>query len=340
VLERVSSLKQQFQSELKQVTLSKDVEQLKVKYLGKKGPIQDLMLQLRDVSADVRPQLGKEINELKESISQLCEQAIETFFLVELSQRLSEETIDISEPGRRHYLGRKHPINAMLDEIIEIFIGMGFSVQEGPNLDNDFYNFEGLNFPPDHPARDMQDTFYISPENLLRTHTSTAQLKVMEANTPPIRIIAPGRCFRNETISSRSHVFFHQVEGLYINKGVSFADLMATMEEFWSKLFKGPVKTRFRPSYFPFVEPGLEVDIGCTNCHGSGCRLCKHTGWLEVVGAGMVHPNVLKNGGIDPEIYSGYAWGFGIERLAMLRYGMKDIRQFSENNLYFLEQFS
>ena len=247
MLERVSSLKQQFQSELNQVTLSKDVEQLKVKYLGKKGPIQEMMLQLRDVSADIRPQLGKEINELKENIAQLCEQALESFFLVEQTKRLSEEKIDTTLPGRHPHLGRKHPINAMLDEIIEIFASMGFSVQEGPNIDNDYYNFEGLNFPPDHPARDMQDTFYISPENLLRTHTSTAQLKIMESHKPPIRIIAPGRCFRNETISSRSHVFFHQVEGLYIDKGVSFADLMATMEEFWGKLFKGPRKNPLPP---------------------------------------------------------------------------------------------
>ncbi len=214
---------------------------------------------------------------------------------------------------------------------------MGFSVQYGPDIDSDYYNYEGLNFPPDHPARDMQDTFYITKEMLLRSHTSNTQLRVMENHKPPIRIIAPGTVYRNETISSRSHVFFHQVEGLYIDKNVSFADLFATMDEFWSKLFHTKVKTRFRPSYFPFVEPGLEVDVACTSCNGKGCRLCKQSGWLEICGAGMVHPEVLKNGGIDPEEYSGYAWGMGIERLAMLRYGIKDIRMFTENDMRFLD---
>ena len=243
-------------------------------------------------------------------------------------------------PGRRRYLGKGHPLTQMMDEVLEILIGMGFSVQYGPDIDSDYYNYEGLNFPPDHPARDMQDTFYITKEMLLRSHTSNTQLRVMENNKPPIRVVAPGTVYRNETISSRSHVFFHQVEGIYIDKNVSFADLFATMDEFCNKLFKAKVKTRYRPSYFPFVEPGLEVDIGCTNCNGSGCRLCKQTGWLEILGAGMVHPEVLKNGGIDPEEYSGYAWGMGIERITMLRYGIKDIRLFTENDLRFLEQFA
>jgi phenylalanyl-tRNA synthetase alpha chain len=340
VLDRVSTLREQFHTELKAVSMGKDVEQLKVKYLGKKGPIQELMLHLRDVPSDKRPAVGKEINTLKEHIAQLCEEALQGYAQLEQARRLEQEKIDITLPGRKHYIGRKHPITLMIDEIIEIFSGMGFSVQDGPNIETDYYNFEGLNFPPDHPARDMQDTFYISPKVLLRTHTSNTQVHVMETHQPPIRIIAPGKCFRNETISSRSHVFFHQVEGLYIDKGVTFADLLATMHEFYNKLFKKPVQTRFRPSYFPFVEPGLEVDISCTSCDGKGCRLCKHTGWLEVVGAGMVHPNVLRNGGIDPEVYSGYAWGFGIERMTMLRYGIKDIRQFTENDQFFLSQFS
>jgi phenylalanyl-tRNA synthetase alpha chain len=340
VLDRVSSLREQFHTELKQASMGKDVEQLKTKYLGKKGPVQELMLHLRNVPATMRPELGKEINTLKEDIARLCDEALDGYMQLELAKQLAEEKIDVTLPGRRRNLGRKHPITHMLDEIIDIFHGMGFSVQDGPNIDNDFYNFEGLNFPPDHPARDMQDTFYLSSEYLLRTHTSNTQLRAMQTHKPPIRIIAPGKCFRNETISSRSHVFFHQVEGLYIDKGVTFADLLATMDEFYSKLFKKHIQTRFRPSYFPFVEPGLEVDIACTSCEGKGCRLCKYSGWLEVVGAGMVHPNVLRNGGIDPEIYSGYAWGFGIERMAMLRYGIKDIRQFTENDQFFLSQFA
>jgi phenylalanyl-tRNA synthetase alpha chain len=340
VQEKVSSLRKQFQSDLKNVQHSKEVEQLKVKYLGKKGPVQDLMQHLRDAPADQRPMVGQQINELKEEIGHLCEQALTSFSQVEQAKRLDVEKIDVTLPGRRHYLGREHPITKTMEEVISILSGMGFSVQYGPDIDSDYYNYEGLNFPPDHPARDMQDTFYITKDMLLRSHTSNTQLRVMESHKPPIRVIAPGTVYRNETISSRSHVFFHQVEGLYIDKNVSFADLFSTMQELWNKLFNAKVKTRFRPSYFPFTEPGLEVDIACTSCAGKGCRLCKQSGWLEVCGAGMVHPEVLKNGGIDPEHYSGYAWGMGIERLAMLRYGIKDIRQFTENDLRFLEQFA
>ena len=338
--QQVSSLRKQFQNELSQIQDSKDVEQLKIKYLGKKGLIQDLMQHLRTASQEMRPLIGQQINELKEEISQLCEQAFHSFSKAELSKRLNEEKIDVTLPGRSQYFGRGHPIQQVLDEVIEILIGMGFSVQYGPDIDTDYYNYEGLNFPPDHPARDMQDTFYITKEMLLRSHTSNTQLRVMENHRPPIRIIAPGTVYRNETISSRSHVFFHQVEGLYIDKNVSFADLFATMDEFLSKIFHAKVATRFRPSYFPFVEPGLEVDVACTACQGAGCRLCKQSGWLEICGAGMVHPQVLKSGGIDPEEYSGYAWGMGIERMAMLRYGIKDIRMFTENDFRFLEQFA
>jgi phenylalanyl-tRNA synthetase alpha chain len=340
VQEQVSSLRKQFQAELSQVQHSKEVEQLKVKYLGKKGPVQDLMMHLRDTPPEMRPVVGQQINDLKEEFAQLCEQALLSFSQVEQAKQLAEEKIDVTLPGRRRYLGRQHPLTKMMEEILEVLSGMGFSVQYGPDIDNDYYNYEGLNFPPDHPARDMQDTFYITPEMLLRSHTSNTQLRVMEQHKPPIRIVAPGTVYRNETISSRSHVFFHQVEGLYVDKNVSFGDLFATMDEFCAKLFKAPIKTRYRPSYFPFVEPGLEVDVACTSCNGKGCRLCKHTGWLEILGAGMVHPEVLKNGGVDPEHYSGFAWGMGIERLAMLRYGMKDIRQFTENDLRFLEQFA
>lgn len=336
--QRIASLRSQFQDDLKQVKLSKDVEQLKVKYLGRKGPVQDLMLHLKEAPSEERPQLGKLINELKEEFAVLCERALISYAQIEQAEQIAQEKIDVSLPGRRRYLGRQHPLSLMMDEMIDIFSGMGFSVQYGPDIDSDYYNYEGLNFPPDHPARDMQDTFYITPTMLLRSHTSNTQLRVMESHRPPIRIIAPGTVYRNETISARSHVFFHQIEGLYIDKGVSFADLFATMEEFWNKVFRTQVKIRFRPSYFPFVEPGMEVDIGCIACQQQGCRLCKFTGWLEVAGAGMVHPEVLKNGGIDPEVYSGFAWGLGIERSAMLRYGINDIRMFTENDQRFLEQ--
>ncbi len=337
--EKIGDLRQQFKAELSSVKDSKDVEQLKVRFLGKKGPLQDLMMALRETSSDQRPLLGKQINELKDELTSLCDQALLGFHEAELAQRIGAEKIDVTLPGRRSSLSRKHPLSQLLDEILGIFASMGFSFQYGPDIDSDWYNYEGLNFPPDHPAREMQDTFYIDSKMLLRSHTSNTQLRVMEKNSPPIRIVAPGTVFRNEDISSRSHVFFHQVEGFYIDKNVSFVDLFSTLEEFWSKLLRKKVEIRFRPSYFPFTEPSVEVDIRCTQCEGRGCRLCKESGWLEVAGAGMVHPEVLKNGGIDPELYSGYAWGMGLERQAMLRYGINDIRLFSENDLRFLSQF-
>lgn len=337
--ERVAELRQQFQNDLKQIKDTKGIEELRVKYLGKKGPMQQLMLELRTIAPDERPRVGQKINQLKSEFSELCEQALQSFSQHEIAKRLQEEKIDISLPGRRNYIGREHPVQKVMNEMIGIFSEMGFTVQYGPEIDSDYYNFEGLNFPKDHPARDMQDTFYITPDLLLRTQTTNVQLRVMQTHQPPIRIIAPGTVYRNENVSSRSHVFFHQIDGLYIDKDVTFADLFATMRQFCNKLFNRTMETRFRPSFFPFVEPGMELDLRCTSCEGSGCRLCKQTGWLEILGAGLVHPNVLRNGGIDPERYSGFAWGLGVERLTLLRYGIPDIRMFSENDLRFLKQF-
>lgn len=337
---KIEQLKNEFDSELQAAGSSHDLENVKVKYLGKKGPIQDLMKSLKDVSPEDRPAVGKIINDLKEHISSGIEQKQQQIIVLEDGDRLKNETIDTSLPGRRAFVGRKHIINQVLDEIIDILVGMGFSVQSGPDIDTDYYNFEALNFAADHPARDMQDTFYVASNVLLRTHTSNVQVRVMEANQPPIRVIAPGKAYRNETITARSHVFFQQLEAIYIDKDVSFADLQLTMTEFLSKLFHAEVETRFRPSYFPFVEPGMEVDLRCLSCGGRGCSLCKHTGWLEVAGAGMVHPEVLKNANIDPEIYSGFAWGMGIERLVLLKHGVKDIRMFTENDMRFLKQFT
>lgn len=337
--EKVSAIRQQFRSDLGQIKLAKDVEHLKVKYLGKKGLIQELMQELRSSTPEARPLFGKLINELKEEVALLSDQALEGLTLAEQEVRLAYEKIDVTLPGRKEFVGKAHPVMKMLLEMIDILTGMGFSVQYGPDIDSDYYNFGALNYPDDHPARDMQDTFYVNAEALLRSHTSNVQVRVMETHQPPIRIIAPGTAYRNETISARSHVFFHQIEGLYIDKDVNFADLLATMTEFWGKIFQMTVEMRFRPSFFPFVEPGVEVDLKCTVCQGEGCRLCKQTGWLEVCGAGMVHPEVLRAGGIDPEIYSGYAWGMGVERLTLLRYGVSDIRAFTENDLRFLDQF-
>ncbi len=340
--EQIGELRSHFLSDLKEASHSKDLENLKVKYLGKKGPIQALMLELKNCNSTERPLFGKLINDLKEELLSHCDHSLARLKQTELNDRLKEEWLDATLPGRASHKGRLHPITQVLNRVVDILIGMGFSVQLGPDVDTDYYNFEGLNFAADHPARDMQDTFYLAEQEslLLRTHTSNVQVHAMENLAPPIRIIAPGRCFRNEDISARSHVFFHQVEGFYIDRNVTFADLFATMDEFLSKLLGEKVETRYRPSYFPFVEPGLEVDVKCISCKGSGCRICKHTGWLEILGAGMVHPNVLKKGNIDPEVYSGYAWGMGIERLTMLLHDIKDIRLFTNNDLRFLEQFS
>lgn len=337
--EKINQLRREFLSELKSASSVKDLENLKVKFFGRKGPIQVLMLELKNCSANEKPIFGKQINDLKEELVSQCDQHLAHWKDAEMADRFCLETIDPTLPGRRHYLGRAHPVMQMMDRAIDILIGMGFSVRLGPEVDTDYYNFEGLNFAADHPARDMQDTFYLNSEWLLRTHTSNVQVHTMEEFAPPIRIIAPGRSFRNEDISARSHVFFHQLEILYIDRNVSFADLFVTLDEFWSKLLGEKVETRYRPSYFPFVEPGLEVDVRCTSCRGKGCRLCKHSGWLEVCGAGMVHPNVLKKGNIDPEQYSGFAWGMGIERPTILQYGIPDIRLFWQNDLRFLSQF-
>lgn len=339
LLDQIGELRSHFIRELKEISNSKDLENLKVKYLGKKGPIAALMQELRHCSSEERPHFGKLINDLKEELLSHCDNSLLRLKQQEMEAQFEKEWLDPTLPGRRPFLGRAHPIQQMLKRVLDILIGMGFSVQFGPDVDTDYYNFEGLNFAPDHPARDLQDTFYLSHQLLLRTHTSNVQVHVMEKNSPPIRVVAPGRCFRNEDISARSHVFFHQVEGFYIDKHVTFADLLSTMDDFLSKLLGEKVETRFRPSYFPFVEPGMEVDVRCTACKGHGCRLCKHTGWLEILGAGMIHPNVLRKAKIDPETYSGYAWGMGIERLAILQSDIPDIRLFTENDLRFLAQF-
>ena len=339
LLDTIDEVIRTFTEDISSVKVSKEIEQLKIKYLGKKGKLTHLMDLLKGCSKEEKPDLGKKINLVKQDISKRLLDKEAHLFEVEQSARLESEWIDVTLPGKPQKLGSKHPVMQMLDRALEILSEMGFSVKCGPDIDSDFYNFESLNFEKDHPARDMQDTFYITTDMLLRTHTSNVQARVMEESDPPIRIVAPGKCFRNETISARSHVFFHQIEGLYIDQGVSFADLLATMDTFWKRLLGKNTKTLFRPSYFPFVEPGMEVDVSCSACKGSGCRICKNTGWLEVAGAGLVHPNVLRSGGLDPEKYSGYAWGMGIERLALLEYGISDIRLFTENDERFLTQF-
>lgn len=338
--ERLDALKSHIKSVLGEAQSLKDVRELQVRFLGRKGPIQELMGALREASSEERPLLGQQVNHLKEEVTKDLQELEERFSSLEEEERLRQEEMDVTLPGSSRPLGRKHPISAMLDLVLDVHRDMGFSVQYGPDIESDFYNFEALNFAPDHPARDMHDTYYIEPGVLLRTHTSNTQVRLMERNTPPIRIAAPGRCFRNEDITARSHLFFHQIEGLYIDRGVSMSDLIQTLEDLLHRIFHPQIKLRLRSSYFPFVEPGLEVDISCLACLGKGCALCKKSGWLEVLGAGMVHPEVLKSGGIDSEEYTGYAWGMGIERLVLLKYGIDDIRLLSDGDMRLLRQFT
>ncbi len=337
--ETINKIRKEFQEELASASSSAQIERLKIKFLGKKGPIQELMGALKNVSQEERPKVGQLINSLKEEVTKHCQHSLEDLLHREEKAKLESEKLDITMPGKRGFIGRQHPIRQILNHILSIFKEMGFSVQYSPNIDSDFYNFESLNFEDDHPARDMQDTFYLSKDMLLRTHTSNIQVRLMQTEKPPIRVVCPGKAFRNENISARSHVFFHQVEGFYIDRNVSFADLVSTLNAFFNKFFSQKIKMRFRSSYFPFVEPGLEADIECLMCSTKGCSICKNTGWLEVVGAGMIHPNVLRAGKIDPEIYSGYAWGLGVERLQMLLNNISDIRMFTENDERFLSQF-
>ncbi len=337
--EKLKLIKTGFFTDLLPELSCKDLESLKIKYLGKKGLIQSLMPLLKDCDKSKRPLIGQSINNLKLEIHEALSTAFSKREKYEEDHRLNKEYIDVTIPGRIGSIGKIHPLNGMIQDTCGILLGMGFSIVECPEIETEHYNYGGLNYPDDHPARDMQDTFYLTEDILLRSHTTSFQQHVMANNKPPFRLITAGKCYRNETITSRSHVFFHQLDAIYVDRGVSFADLLATKKLFYSKIFNQNLELRVRPSYFPFVEPGMEIDIACTACGGKGCALCKDTGWLEVAGAGMVHPNILQGAGIDPEIYSGFAWGGGIERLFMLKHGVKDIRLFAENDMRFLSQF-
>lgn len=336
---KVQALQKEFEKQIQNASQSSEIEALRIQYLGRKGPIVQLMQDLKSCPSEEKPVLGKLINDLKLDIASRLESSFEKLKHSEIDLQIKSEKIDIALPGKKQFLGRVHPLSQMLETMIEILTGMGFSVYYAPEIESDYYNYAGLNYPEDHPARDMQDTYYLDPKTLLRSHTTSFQQRVMERYQPPIRMLCPGKCYRNETISARSHVIFHQIDVLYIDKGVTFGDLLYSLKEFYSKLFNQDVDIRVRASYFPFVEPGVEVDIKCTICQGKGCRLCKDTGYLEVAGAGMVHPQVLKQGGLDDEVFSGFAWGGGIERVYQLLHGVNDIRLFQENDLRFLQQF-
>ncbi|NDB53015.1 MAG: phenylalanine--tRNA ligase subunit alpha [Chitinophagaceae bacterium] len=315
------------------------VEEFRIKYLGTKGQLKNLMGELKNVPVDQKKEAGQLLNEFK----QFVEAHYETLKSNSSSAADAADTgIDLSLPGDPTPLGSRHPVTLMRNQIVSIFQRLGFAVAEGPEIEDDWHNFGALNLPAHHPARDMQDTFYIqqNPDWVLRTHTSSVQIREMEKGNLPIRMLMPGRVFRNETVSARSHCFFHQIEGLYIDKNVSFADLKQTLYFFVKEMYGANVKVRFRPSYFPFTEPSAEMDVSCFICGGEGCHVCKKTGWVEILGCGMVHPNVLSNCGIDPEEYNGFAFGLGVERPAMLKYGVNDLRLFSENDVRFLKQFT
>jgi phenylalanyl-tRNA synthetase alpha chain len=314
-----------------------EIEELRIKYLSKKGEISQLMDDFRTVAADRKKEVGQYLNQLKERTRQRIDELKDAF----VNAQTVDDAIDLTRTAYPVHLGTRHPLSIVKNEICNIFGHLGFSIAEGPEIEDDWHVFSSLNFAQDHPARDMQDTFFIqhTPEILLRTHTSSVQTRVMEKTQPPIRIICPGRVYRHEAISYRAHCFFHQVEALYVDKDVSFADLRQVLFFFAKELFGQDTKIRLRPSYFPFTEPSAEMDISCNLCGGKGCPFCKHTGWVEILGCGMVHPNVLDNCGIDSTVYSGYALGMGIERVTNLKYQVKDLRMFSENDIRFLRQF-
>jgi len=314
------------------------LEQLRVHYLGKKGELTQVMKTLGNLSAEERPQAGALINAAKDQVQDALNSRKATLEQAALSAKLAAEKIDVTLPGRGQTSGGLHPVTRTLERVEQFFTRIGYGIAEGPEVENDYHNFEALNIPGHHPARAMHDTFYFNANMLLRTHTSPVQVRTMESQQPPIRIVCPGRVYRCDSDITHSPMF-HQVEGLLVDEGVSFADLKGTIEEFLRVFFEKPLGVRFRPSFFPFTEPSAEVDMQCVMCSGKGCRVCKQTGWLEVMGCGMVHPNVLRMSGIDPEKYSGFAFGMGVERLAMLRYGVNDLRLFFDNDLRFLAQF-
>ena len=336
---QLEAIEKQAFAELESAQDLKALDAVRVKYLGKKGELTAILKQMGKLSAEERPVIGQLANQIRAQIEEKLEETKTVLESKMLDARLASETLDVTMPGKRSTLGKKHPISIVLDDLKEIFMGMGFDVAQGPEVELDYYNFEALNLPKDHPARDTQDTFYINENVLLRTQTSPIQIRVMEKQKPPIRIIAPGRVYRSDALDATHSPLFHQVEGLVVDKNITMADLKGTLEVFVKRLYGEDSVVRFRPHHFPFTEPSAELDVQCFHCHGEGCRLCKGEGWIEILGCGMVHPKVLENCGIDPEEYSGFAFGMGLERLVMRRYNIDDLRLFYENDVRFLNQF-
>lgn len=325
--------------ELEKAAELRSLDELRVKYLGKKGELTAILKQMGKLSPEERPVMGQFANEVRSVIEKAVDEKMTELKEKAKDERLKAETIDITMPGKPQPTGHRHPLNIVLDEVKDIFIGMGFKVADGPEVELDYYNFEALNIPEGHPARDTQDTFYITDKILLRTQTSGCQIRYMENHKPPIRMIAPGRVYRSDTMDATHSPVFHQIEGLVVDKGITMADLKGNLLQLARKLYGEDTQIRLRPHHFPFTEPSCEIDVSCFRCGGKGCPMCKGEGWIEILGAGMVHPNVLRNCGIDPDIYTGFAFGMGIERIVMCKYGIDDMRLLYENNVRFLEQF-
>jgi len=337
--ETLRNLLEEAKRELETVDSIKSLEELRVKYLGKKGELTKILRGMGNLSPEERPVVGKILNEVRAEIESFLAAKRDEVLKVEKEKKIRSEYVDITLPGKAHEIGHKHPMTKVLDEIKDIFLGLGFSIAEGPEIELDYYNFEALNTPPDHPARDLQDTFYITQNILLRTQTSPVQVRTMEKNKPPIKVISPGRVYRSDEIDATHSPVFNQIEGLAVDEGITMGDLKGVLNLFAKRLFGSNTKTKFRPHYFPFTEPSAEMDVSCFACGGKGCRVCGHSGWIEILGSGMVHPNVLRMSGIDPEKYSGFAFGMGLDRITMLSYGIDDLRLLYENDLRFIKQF-
>ena len=337
--EKLEALRRQALEELEKLTLPKELEDFRVRVMGKKGPLTELLRGMGSLPAEERPKMGQLVNELRATLEAALKERESAVQAALKEKRLREERLDITLPGKKAEAGGLHPLNIVLADLIDIFQSMGFDIVDGPEVETDHYCFAALNLPQDHPARDMQDTFYITDNILLRTQTSAAQVRIMEQRKPPIRIICPGRVYRADEVDATHSPVFHQVEGLVVDKGVTMCDLKGVLEQFAHEIYGPETKVRFRPSFFPFTEPSAEVDVTCSACGGKGCRVCKGEGWIEILGAGMVHPNVLRGCGIDPEIYSGFAFGIGLDRLTTTRYKISDIRLLFENDRRFLGQF-
>lgn len=340
--EQIEALKQEALSALADVYDAQELDELRIKYLGKKGALTDILRGMKSLSAEERPVIGQIANEVREAIEQQIFEKQQAFQRAETEKRLRQETIDVTLPGRTRSVGAAHPLSKVIEEIEDIFIGMGYSVEEGPEVEQDYYNFEALNLPKNHPARDMQDTFYITEDILMRTHTSPVQVRTMERmkGEVPVKIICPGKVYRRDDDDATHSHIFTQIEGLVIDRNIRMSDLKGTLLQFAREMFGEETQIRLRPSFFPFTEPSAEVDVTCVMCGGGGCRVCKQSGWLEILGSGMVHPRVLEMAGYDPAVYSGFAFGMGVERIAMLRYGIDDIRSFYTNDLRFIKQFA